>query len=622
MLKKVQYQNMSNNISYNELVIKFANVNGSGSASANTFCAKSLYRMGIPISAKNIFPSNIQGLPTWYEITVSESERLARKENIDIMVAMNAQTYASDLNEVISGGTFIYDNSIRRNFDRDDINIIGIPIAKLCAEEYSDSRQRQLFKNIVYLGSLSLLIGIDIDVIEKLLADQFKTKQNLLDANINALNIGRKYVMENIDYPLNKQVRKCNKNSNKIMLNGNEAAALGALYGGATVASWYPITPSTSLVEAFEKHANKLRKTEDGHLNAAIIQAEDELSAIGMAIGANWNGSRAFTATSGPGISLMSEFLGLAYFAEIPLVLFDIQRGGPSTGMPTRTQQSDILSCAYASHGDTKHMILLPADPNECFEFGYKSFDYAELFQTPIMVLSDLDIGMNDWVVDEFSWDPEYKHNRGKLVTADDIEKLKSFARYRDVDGDGIPYRTIPATHPEYGSYFTRGTSHTDTGGYTESGVIHAEMLDRISKKFETSKEMLPQPIININSPKSKIGIINYGSTTVALNDAIAQLSSNGIGVNHLRIRSFPFAKSIKDFIDDHDFIFILEQNRDAQMKKLLVSEENLDVSKLISVLNYDGMPLTANFIVDNITESLNNNKNIKAANSPPIKIV
>ncbi|MGI9312302.1 MAG: 2-oxoacid:acceptor oxidoreductase family protein, partial [Alphaproteobacteria bacterium] len=390
---------MSNNISYNELVIKFANVNGSGSASANTFCAKSLYRMGIPISAKNVFPSNIQGLPTWYEITVSESGKLARKEKIDVMIAMNAQTYKTDIDAVNVGGTFIYDNSIKRQFSRDDIRVIGIPIARLCAQEYSDARQRQLFKNIVYLGSLSLLIGIDLDVIEKLLSEQFKSKKNLLEANFKALSIGRKYVQENIAYPLEMQVRKCNKNVNKIMINGNEAAALGALYGGATVASWYPITPSTSLVEAFEKHANKLRKISTGELNVAVIQAEDELSAIGMAIGANWNGSRAFTATSGPGISLMGEFLGLAYFAEIPLVLFDIQRGGPSTGMPTRTQQSDLITCAYASHGDTKQILLLPSDPHECFEFGYKSFDLAEQLQTPIMVLSDLDIGMNDWVV-------------------------------------------------------------------------------------------------------------------------------------------------------------------------------------------------------------------------------
>ena len=622
MLNRVRFLNMSNNISYNELVIKFANVNGSGSASANTFCAKSLYRMGIPISAKNVFPSNIQGLPTWYEITVSESGKLARKEKIDVMIAMNAQTYKTDIEAVNVGGTFIYDNSIKRQFSRDDIRVIGIPIARLCAQEYSDARQRQLFKNIVYLGSLSLLIGIDLDVIEKLLSEQFKSKKNLLEANFKALSIGRKYVQENIAYPLEMQVRKCNKNVNKIMINGNEAAALGALYGGATVASWYPITPSTSLVEAFEKHANKLRKISTGELNVAVIQAEDELSAIGMAIGANWNGSRAFTATSGPGISLMGEFLGLAYFAEIPLVLFDIQRGGPSTGMPTRTQQSDLMTCAYASHGDTKQILLLPSDPYECFEFGYKSFDLAEQLQTPIMVLSDLDIGMNDWVVDELTWNEDYKHNRGKLINSDDIEKLREFARYRDIDDDGIPYRTIPATNPEYGAFFTRGTSHTDTAGYTEDGRIHAEMLLRINKKFITAKQLLPQPIININSPKSKIGIINFGSTTVALNEAIDKLSSQGIGVNHLRIRAFPFSEGIRNFIETHDFVFILEQNRDAQMKTLLISEEQIEPKKLISLLNFDGMPLTSNFIIDGMQQAINDNKTIKKSISPPIKIV
>ena len=613
---------MSNDAIYNELVIKFANVNGSGSASANAFCAKSLFRMGIPISAKNIFPSNIQGLPTWYEITISETGKLSRKEGVDVMIAMNAQTYDSDIMEVFEGGTFIYDNSIERTFSRDDIRIIGIPIARLCSNEFSDPRQRQLFKNIVYLGSLSLLIGIDIDVIEKLLSDQFKNKDNLLKANLIALNIGRKYVMDHIKYPLDKQVRKSNKNKNKILINGNEAAAIGAVYAGATVASWYPITPSTSLVEAFEKHSYKLRKNDDGKMNAAIIQAEDELSAVGMAIGANWNGSRAFTATSGPGISLMSEFLGLAYFAEIPLVLFDIQRGGPSTGMPTRTQQSDLISCAYASHGDTKHILLFPSEPNECFEMSYKSFDLAEQLQTPIIVLSDLDIGMNDWVADELKWDSEYKHNRGKLVRSDDIDGLKKFARYKDVDDDGIPYRTIPATHPEYGAFFTRGTSHTDSGGYTENGEIHAEMLDRINKKFNTAKEMLPQPEIFINSPKTKVGIINMGSTNIALTEAIENLSSVGIGINHLRVRAFPFAKSVVDFIDKHEFIFILEQNRDAQLKTLLVSEEKLDLNKLISILNYDGMPLTAKFIEEKIKESIDSNKIIRNSVSAPIKIV
>ena len=622
MLKKAKYLIMSNNLAYNELVLKFANVNGSGSASANAFCAKSLFRMGIPISAKNIFPSNIQGLPTWYEIKISDSEQLARRDGIDIMVAMNAQTYDQDINEVVKGGTFIYDSSLLRDFKRKDINIIGIPIAKLCASEYKDPRQRQLFKNIVYLGSLSLLIGIDFDIIKQLLSDQFKSKQKLYDQNVIALEIGREYIKSNIKYPLDKQVRKSNKNNNKIMINGNEAAALGAIYAGATIASWYPITPSTSLVEAFEKHAIKLRTNEDGTLNAGIIQAEDELSAIGMAIGANWNGARAFTATSGPGISLMSEFIGLAYFAEVPLVLFDIQRGGPSTGMPTRTQQSDILSCAYASHGDTKHILLFPCDPNECFQFSLKSFDYAEILQTPIIVLSDLDIGMNDWVVDKLEWDSSYVHDRGKVLNAKELEGIKDFGRYKDIDNDGIPYRTIPATHPELGAYFTRGTSHNEYGGYTENGAIHVKTLDRLKKKFNTAKDLLPQPKIKINNLKTKIGIINFGSTTRAINESLNQLSDNGIDINHMRIRSFPFSEKINNFINKHEYIFIVEQNRDAQMKTLLISEIEILSTKLISILNYDGMPLTARFLTTEILDKIEKNIEFNQLITSPLKTV
>jgi 2-oxoglutarate/2-oxoacid ferredoxin oxidoreductase subunit alpha len=613
---------MSSDSVYNELVLKFSNVNGSGSASANAFCAKALFRMGIPVSAKNIFPSNIQGLPTWYEIKISESEKLARRDGIDIFVAMNAQTYDQDINEVIENGSFIYDSSLLRDFKRDDINIIGIPIAKLCADAYSDTRQRQLFKNIVYLGSLSLLIGIDFDIIKQLLSDQFHNKPKLIEQNVKALEIGRKYIEDNIKYPLNKQVRKSNKNTNKIMINGNEAAALGAIYAGATVASWYPITPSTSLVEAFEKHAMKLRKNEDGTINAAIMQAEDELSAIGMAIGANWNGARAFTATSGPGISLMSEFIGLAYFSEIPLVLFDIQRGGPSTGMPTRTQQSDLISCAYASHGDTKQVLLFPSDPNECFQFSLDSFDLAEKLQTPIIVLSDLDIGMNDWVVDELEWNDQYQHDRGKVLNSEELENTKDFGRYKDVDGDGIPYRTIPATHPELGAYFTRGTSHNEYGGYTENGLIHAQTLDRLSKKFKTAENLLPQPKIIINSNKTKIGIINFGSTTRAINESLEYLSGVGIAINHMRIRSFPFSNNIRDFIDQHDIIFVVEQNRDAQMKTLLKTECDIPISKLVSILNYDGMPLTSKFIIDEINKHIEENKDINDLISPLIKIV
>ena len=604
---------------FNEFVLKFANVNGSGSASANLLCAKALFRMGLPVSPKNVFPSNIQGMPTWYEIRVSESGNLSRREGIDVMVAMNPQTYMDDRDSVISGGTLIYDSTWQRDFERSDINIVGIPIARLVAAEYSDPRQRQLFKNTVYLGALSKLIDIDIGVIEQLINEQFKAKPKLIEPNLKALEIGRSYVADNLDYPLRVRVRRAGENTGKIMITGNEAAALGAVYAGATVASWYPITPSTSLAEAFQRYAEKFRRDESGHLRAAIIQAEDELAAVGMAVGASWNGARSFTATSGPGISLMSEFIGLAYFAEIPLVLFDIQRGGPSTGMPTRTQQSDILACAYASHGDTKNVLLIPADPNECFSFGADAFDLADRLQTPVFVMSDLDIGMNDWVVDEFSWDDSRTADRGKLLDAKALDAIDEFARYRDVDGDGIPYRTLPGTHPNKGSFFTRGTSHSDTGGYTEDGVVNAANLARINKKFQTAEKLVPKPIIREYSAKSRLGIINYGSTTPAIDEALILLTQAGYGINHLRLRAFPFTDEARDFIEHHDYIFVVEQNRDAQMRHLLIAEAEVPAHKLVPVLNFDGMPLTAEFVRQSVLDVLGREEEVAEACAPPI---
>jgi 2-oxoglutarate/2-oxoacid ferredoxin oxidoreductase subunit alpha len=604
---------------FNEFVLKFANVNGSGSASANQLCAKALFRMGLPVSPKNIFPSNIQGLPTWYEIRVSEAGHLARREGIDVMVAMNPQTYAKDVAEVVAGGAIIYDSTWPRDFGRKDINQIGIPIAQLCAENWSDPRQRQLFKNVVYLGALSWLLEIDIDIIEKLIAEQFRAKPKLVEPNVKALHIGRDHVIEHVEARLPVRARKSNGTSGKIMINGNEAAALGAIYGGATVASWYPITPSTSVAESFEKHAARLRRGKDGKLNAAVIQAEDELAAAGMAIGANWNGARAFTATSGPGISLMSEFIGLAYFAEIPLVLFDIQRGGPSTGMPTRTQQSDILTCAYASHGDTRHVLVIPGDPGECFTLSADAFDLAERLQTPVFVMSDLDIGMNEWVVDALKWDDSRRMDRGKVLDAAALEAAESFGRYRDVDGDGIPWRTIPGVHPEKGAYFTRGTSHTDTGSYTEDGVIHARMLDRIGAKFETARSLVPKPAIRTLSSKSRLGIINFGSTDPAVREALALMAREGYGINHMRLRAFPFSDEVKDFIERHEFLFVVEQNRDAQMRHLLIAEAGIPAEKLVAVTNYDGLPLTAGFIMEEVLAVLERNSRVAEASAPPI---
>ena len=462
----------------NDFVIKFANVNGSGSASANLMFAKTIFRMGIPVSPKNIFPSNIQGLPTWYEIRVNKDGYIARKDGVDCLIALNPQTYQSDLKELVKGGYLIYDSTMERKFPRKDINVIGIPMASICAEHYDDPRQRQLFKNIICLGALSVLFKIDISVLKGLIKEEFQKKPKLIEPNLHALGLGRKYAQENLSSDFGLQLKLMKQKSKKIMIQGNEASGLGCIFAGATVASWYPITPSTSLAEAFEKYLHMFRSDSKGNIKGAVVQAEDELSAIGMAIGANWNGARAFTATSGPGVSLMSEFLGLAYFAEIPLVLFNIQRGGPSTGMPTRTQQSDILSSAYASHGDTKQILLFPSDPKECFEMSVDAFDIAERLQTPVIFMSDLDIGMNDWVVDELSYDDKHNFDRGKVLSAKDLDSIEMWGRYLDIDGDGIPYRTIPGTHPSKGSFFTRGTSHDAFAGYTDCLLYTSDAAD------------------------------------------------------------------------------------------------------------------------------------------------
>jgi len=590
---------------FNEFVLKFGTVNGSGSASANLLCAKALFRMGLPVSAKNIFPSNIQGLPTWYEIRASEAGHLARREGVDVMVAMNPQSYKRDSAEVVPGGTLIYDSTLERDFGRDDIHVVGIPIARICAEHWTDTRQRQLFKNMIYVGALITLLGLDEEVVEGLVAQQFKSKPKLIEPNMMAVHLGRDWAAEHVTTPVAVRARKANGTSGKIMMTGNEAAGIGALYAGATVATWYPITPSTSLVEGYERYATRLRKTDDGRLNAAIIQAEDELAAVGMAIGASWNGARAFTATSGPGISLMAEFIGLAYFAEIPLVLFDVQRGGPSTGMPTRTQQSDILTCAYASHGDTLHILLLPGDPGECFTMAVDAFDIADRYQTPVFVMSDLDIGMNDWVIDELDWDDARQPDRGKVLDAQALDEVAEFARYRDVDGDGIPYRTIPGAHPKKGAYFTRGTSHTDTGGYTEDGRIHALTIDRIRRKIDGAAAHLPKPVIEEHSPDARLAIVNFGATDPAVREGLELLEQDGHVLNHMRLRAFPFAQEVRDFADRHDHLFVIEQNRDSQMRHLLLAEAEIDHAKLIALPNIDGMPLTADFVRSAVLDAM-----------------
>lgn len=589
----------------NNFVVRFANVNGTGSASANFLFTKAIFRMGIPVTPKNIFPSNIQGLPTWYEVRVSEKGYLGRKAGIDLMVAVNPQSMLQDVKSVKSGGYFLYDSSkkLHSEFIREDINYIGIPLMEMCNAAYSDARQRQLFKNIIYVGALAALLDIDFKVFEDLLAEQFKGKERLIPANIEALKMGVDYVKANFSYPLEFRVERRDLIGDKIMIDGNTACGLGAVYAGATVAAWYPITPSTSVIEAFGKYAEKFRiDANTGKSNVAIVQAEDELAAIGMVIGANWNGSRSFTATSGPGLSLMNEFLGLAYFAEIPTVLIDVQRSGPSTGMPTRTQQSDILEAAYASHGDTKHVMLFPATPKECFDMTADAFDLAEELQTPIILMTDLDLGMNDHITEPLVWDETRTYKRGKVLTAEDLDKIEKFGRYLDVDGDGIPYRTIPATHPTKGSYFTRGSSRDEYAVYTESSEAYQRNMDRLMKKWETSKKMVPAPEFYQENNENKEGILFFGTSTFAAEEALDILKENGSLLDAMRIKSFPFNESVEDFINNHEKIYVVEQNRDAQMKSLLTIELGINPSKLISVLNYDGTPITADLILNQIS--------------------
>ncbi|MBX9812990.1 MAG: 2-oxoacid:acceptor oxidoreductase subunit alpha, partial [Burkholderiales bacterium] len=585
---------------------KFANINGSGSASANELFARAILRMGVPVSPRNIFPSNIQGLPTWYEVRVNETGYQGRRGGVDLMVAMNPQTWDADLKEIEPGGYLFYDNSrpLPKSKFREDINVIGMPLTEIGNTAYSDPRQRQLFKNIIYVGALSALLDIDPAEIEKLFSEQYKGKEALLQSNVKALRLGHDYAQQHLDCPLGIRVKRADNVGDRIFVDGNSAAALGAVYGGATVCAWYPITPSSSLAEAFIKYCQKFRvDPATGKHRYAIIQGEDELASVGIAIGAGWNGARSFTATSGPGISLMTEFIGLAYFAEIPVVLIDVQRGGPSTGMPTRTQQSDLISCAYASHGDTKHVLLFPEDPTECFEFTAQAFDLAERLQTPIFVMTDLDIGMNTRLCKPFQWDDARAYDRGKVMTYEMLESGREFGRYLDVDGDGIAYRTYPGTHPSRGSYFTRGTTKDRYARYSEAGPDYVDNVQRLLRKFETAKALVPRPLLYPAGKPARFGAIFYGSTSPAMREALDVLASRGIHVNALRVRGFPFQEEINDFVASHPWVFVVEQNRDAQLKTMLVNEAKMNPARLLSVLHYDGTPITARFIVDQISQ-------------------
>ncbi|KAA1188145.1 2-oxoacid:acceptor oxidoreductase subunit alpha [Pseudohalioglobus sediminis] len=583
--------------SVNDFVIKFANVNGTGSASANNMFAKALFRMGLPVSPKNIFPSNIQGLPTWYEVRVSEEGYLGRRGGIDIALSVNPQSMAQDIQEVEPGGYFIYDNTkpLDLRLVRNDVNIIGIPLTRICNEEYQDPRQRQLFKNVIYVGALAALLDMDFKVLTDLVADQFKGKEKLILPNIHALELGNQYARNHFDCPIGIRVQTADAVGDKILLDGNTALGLGAVYGGATVAAWYPITPSTSVVDAFEKYARRVRiDPGTGRKNYAIVQAEDELSAIGMVIGAGWNGARSFTATSGPGVSLMSEFLGLAYFAEIPTVLFDVQRAGPSTGMPTRTQQSDILSTAYASHGDTKQVLLFPSTPKECFDFGAQAFDLAERLQTPIIVMTDLDLGMNDNMSAPLEWEDGREYDRGKVMTAEELEAGKEFGRYMDVDGDAICYRTYPATHPDRGAFFTRGTSRDEKAVYTEKGEEYEENMLRLMRKWDTIKEYVPGPEVVKAAQETDVAVLYFGTSEESSREALDYLAKEGVHMDAMRVRAFPFNHEVKSFIEEHEQVFVIEQNRDAQLRTLLMAEFEFGPDKLKSVLCFDGTPISA----------------------------
>ncbi len=593
----------------NDFVIKFANVNGSGSASANELFARSILRMGVPVSPRNIFPSNIQGMPTWYEVRVSEAGYLGRRGGCDLMVAMNPQTWDADIKDISPGGYLFYDNTraIAANKFRHDITVIGMPLTQIANETYSDVRQRQLFKNIIYVGALSALLDVDEKEIEKLFSEQYKGKEKLIDSNIQALHLGRRYALDHFDCAqIGLKVKRAHNVGDRIFVDGNSAAALGCVYGGASVCAWYPITPSTSVVEAFQKYCSKFRvDKESGKNNVAIVQAEDELASIGMVVGAGWNGARAFTATSGPGISLMTEFIGLAHFAEIPVTIINIQRGGPSTGMPTRTQQADILACAYASHGDTKHILLFPEDPKECFDFSAAALDLADRLQTPVFLMSDLDIGMNTRLCEPFQWDDQRKLDRGKVMNAEELEAGKTFGRYLDVDGDGIAWRTLPATHPTKGAYFTRGTTKDVYARYSEEGHAYIENMQRLLRKFETAKKYLPAALRRNANTTTTFGVIYFGSTSPAMNEALDTLTQQNIAVDALRVRAFPFGHDVEKFITEHECIFVVEQNRDGQLRQLLINECHLNSAQLVPILHYDGTPITAQFITTAISEKM-----------------
>ncbi len=588
----------------NDFVLKIGTVNGTGSASANGLLMKALFRMGVPVTGKNLFPSNIQGLPTWYEIRANRDGYMSRSGRVDMMVAMNAQTYQKDLNEVSPGGFLIYDSTWPRalTLQRHDITVLGVPLSRMCNEAFSIARTRILMKNISYVGVLAALLNIDLNILRGLLQEMFSSKPALVESNLMAIMLGYDFAIENFNCPLPVRAEVMGDNSGNILINGNEAIGLGCVYAGATVGAWYPITPSTSVMDSFSQYCEMFRTDpKTGDKLFCIIQAEDELAAAGMVLGANWVGARGFTPTSGPGISLMSEFIGFAYYAEIPSVFINVQRVGPSTGMPTRTQQGDVMLCAYASHGDTRHPILFPANPHECFEMAVQVFDLAERLQTAVFMLSDLDIGMNDWMIPELSWDDNYRPDRGKVLGPKDLAKMERFVRYLDVDGDGITYRTLPGEDPK-GAYFARGSGHNRYGAYTEDSDQYQDVMDRLLVKWETAKTLVPDAVLSKAGRPTRLGIVAYGSSDGAVIEARDRLAEQGIHADYLRIRAFPFTREVENFLQEHDTVFVVEQNRDAQMKALLMLEYNDIADRLVSILHYNGMPIPSECVVSGVS--------------------
>jgi 2-oxoglutarate/2-oxoacid ferredoxin oxidoreductase subunit alpha len=590
----------------NDFALKIATANGTGSASANGLIMQAIFRMGVPVTGKNVFPSNIQGLPTWYEIRVNKDGYTARTPHFDLMVAMNPATYQKDIAEVRSGGWLMYDSTwpLDQRLSRPDVTYLGIPLAEMCNVQFQGVRERILMKNIAYAGALAALLDMDTAIIRALLKEKFSKKQALMDSNQKAVDLGYEYARAHFECPLPIHLAPMDATKDSVLIDGNTAAALGCLYAGATVGAWYPITPATSLMEAFKGFCQKYRRDAETNRNRfAILQAEDELAAIGMVVGASWAGARAFTPTAGPGISLMTEIIGLAYYAEVPAVIFDVQRTGPSTGMPTRTQQGDLMLCAYASHGDTRHICLYPCDPREAFEFAVASFDLAERFQTPVFVLSDLDIGMNDWMIPKLTWDDEYRPDRGKVLSAAELDQVKDFYRYLDVDGDGIPYRTLPGVHPK-GAYFSRGSGHNRFGVYTEDAEEYVDVIDRVDRKIQNAARAVPAPYLR-TSPGAKLGLLTVGGCHAACMEALDLFSREGTALDYLRVRGFPFGDDVRKFLESHDVNFIVEQNRDGQLRNLLMLETGVPVEKLESVRYYGGFPMSAHHVISGVKAKL-----------------